>query len=261
VIENKPGASGNIGTDLVAKSAPDGYTLLMSVNTIVMVPNINKKTPYDPVNDLAPVAPVALGQLALVIPSGRPWKTVNDLVAAAKKEPGKLNYGSPGNGTPHHLAMELFKQKMGLDILHVPFKGSDGLLNALVGGQVDVAFFPVHQALANYQGGRLALLAAGGNKRSSVTPNVPSLAEAVGGGDIDVDMWYAMYLPASTPKDIVGKLNGEINAILKLPEVADALGRQGLHPTGGTPEQLSKLTRDDLERWGRVVRDARITGD
>jgi tripartite-type tricarboxylate transporter receptor subunit TctC len=146
-------------------------------------------------------------------------------------------------------------------LTHVPYKGSDGLLNALLGGQIDAAFFPVHQALANFKAGRLALLAAGGNKRSDVTPNVPSLAEAVGIADIDVDMWYAMYLPANAPKDVVAKLNGDLNSILKQPEVAETLARQGLHPTGGTPEELARLTREDLARWAKVVSEARIRGD
>jgi tripartite-type tricarboxylate transporter receptor subunit TctC len=261
VIENKPGASGNIGTDIVAKAAPDGYTLLMSVNTIVMVPNLNKKTPYDPVRDFTPIAPVALGQLALVVPPSRNIKTVAELVAQAKKEPGKFNYGSPGNGTPHHLAMELFKQRGGMELTHIPYKGSDGLLNGILGGQVDAAFFPVHQALANFQAGRIVMLSAGGTKRSSVAPNVPSLAEAAGISDIDVDMWYAMYLPAGAAKEVVAKLNSEVNAILKLPEVAEALARQGLQPTGGTPEELANLTRTDLERWGKVVREAHISAD
>jgi tripartite-type tricarboxylate transporter receptor subunit TctC len=261
VIENRAGASGNIGTEMAARAPADGYTLLMSVNTIVMVPSINRKTPYDPIKDFAPVAPVALGQLALVVPQSRELKTVEELVSLAKKEPGKINYGSPGNGTPHHLAMELFKQRAGIEVTHIPYKGSDGLLNGILGGQVDAAFFPVHQALTNFQAGRLRMLSAGGTKRSAVAPAVPSLAEAAGIRDIEVDMWYAMYLPAAAPKDVVAKLNAEINAILKLPEVAEALARQGLQPTGGTPEQLAEMTRNDLERWAKVVREARITAD
>ena len=261
VIENRPGASGAIGTELAAKSPADGYTLLMSVNTIVMVPGLNKKTAYDPVKDFAPVAPVAIGRLSLVTHPSLNVKSVGEFVALAKKEPGKLAYGSPGNGTPHHLSMELFKQRMGVDVLHVPYKGSDGFLNGILAGQTQAVFMPIHQALAQVNAGRLSMLSAGGTRRSSVTPNIPSLAEASGIRDIDVDMWYAMYLPAGTPRDLVMRINADINAVLKLPDLIDTLGKQGLSPTGGTPEELAEITRNDLERWSRVIRDAGIKAD
>ena len=261
VIENRPGASGSIGTDLAAKAPADGYTVLMSVNTIVMVPSLNPKTPYHPVKDFAPVAPVALGRLSLVANPSINVKTVAELVAMAKKDPGKLNYGSPGSGTPHHLAMELFKQRAGVDLTHVPYKGSDGFLSGILGGQTQAVFMPIHQALAQVQSGKLVMLSAGGTQRAAVTPNVPSLAEAAGIRDIDVDMWYAMYFPAGTPREIVMKLNAELNAILKLPEVADTLGKQGLTPTGGTPEELASLTANDLARWAKVIADAKIKAD
>ena len=261
VIENRPGASGNIGFELAAKAPADGYSILMGVNTMVMVPNLRKNTPYDPIKDFAPVAPVAIGTMALVVPSALNVKTVAEFVALAKKDPGKINYGSPGNGTPHHLAMELFKQRAGIDLTHIPYKGSDGMMTGILGGQVGAIFMPVHQALANTQAGRLVMLSASGGKRSSATPNVPSLSEAAGIRDIDVDIWYGMYLPAAAPKDVIAKLSAEINAILKLPEVVETLARQGLQPTGGTPEELAQLTAGDLERWGKVIREAKIAAD
>ena len=261
VIENRPGASGNIGFELAAKAPADGYSILMGVNTMVMVPNLRKNTPYDPIKDFAPVAPVAVGTMALVVPSALNVKTVAEFVALAKKDPGKINYGSPGNGTPHHLAMELFKQRAGIDLTHIPYKGSDGMMTGILGGQVGAIFMPVHQALANTQAGRLVMLSASGGKRSSATPNVPSLSEAAGIRDIDVDIWYGMYLPAAAPKDVIAKLSAEINAILKLPEVVETLARQGLQPTGGTPEELAQLTAGDLERWGKVIREAKIAAD
>ena len=261
VIENRPGASGAIGFELAAKAPPDGYSILMSVNTMIMLPSLNKKVPYDPIKDFAPVASVAIGTMALVVPPSLNVKTVGEFVALAKKEPGKLNYGSPGNGTPHHLAMELFKQRAGIELTHIPYKGSDGMMTGILGGQISAVFMPVHQALANVQAGRLVMLSSSGTKRSNATPNVPSLGEAAGIRDIDVDIWFGMYLPAATPKEIVAKLNAEVNAILKLPDVVETLARQGLHPTGGTPADLADLTASDLERWAKVIRDANIRAD
>jgi tripartite-type tricarboxylate transporter receptor subunit TctC len=261
LVDNRAGASGNIGTEAVAKAPPDGYTLLMTASTIVLNRSLFKSIPYDPVKDFAPVAPLAIGRLALVTNPSLNVKTVKDLVAFAKANPGKLFYGSPGNGTPHHLAMELFKSATGIDAVHVPYKGTGPAVQDLVGGQIGLMFLPVHVALPLVEGGKLTMLAAGGTTRSAVTPNVPSLAEAAGVRDIDTDIWYGLYAPAQTPRDIVAKLNAEMNALLHKPDVADVLIKQGLQPTGGTPEALSQLTQTDLERWGRVVRDAKIQPD
>ena len=258
VVENRPGASGNIGTDAVAKSAPDGYTLLMTANTLVLNRSLFKSIPYDPVKDFAPIAPLAIGSLALVVNPSVPANSVKDLVALAKAQPGKLNYASPGNGTPHHLAMELFKSSTGTNLLHVPYKGTAGAVQDLLGGQVQVMFLPVHVALPQVEAGKLRMLAAGGTTRASATPNVPSLAEATGIRNIDTDIWYGLYAPAGTPPAIVAKLNAGINGLLHNPEVAQTLEKQGLQPTGGTPEALGRITRDDLERWAKVVRDANI---
>ena len=261
VVENRPGASGNIGTEVVAKSPPDGYTLLMTANTIVLNRSLFKSIPYDPVRDFAPIAPLAIGRLALVTHPSVPAKSVDEFIALAKREPGKLNYGSPGNGTPHHLAMELFKSKTGIDIVHVPYKGSAGAVTDLLGGQINVMFLPVHVALPHVQTGKLNMLAAGGIERSSVTPNVPSLAEAAGVRDIDTDIWYGVYAPAGTPEGVTDKINNAVNRLLKSGEVAETLGKQGLQPTGGTPDELARTTRTDLERWSVVVRDAKIQPD
>ena len=261
VIENRPGASGAIGFELAAKAPSDGYSILMSVNTMIMLPSLNKTMPFDPIKDFAPVAPVAIGTMALVVPPALGVKTVGDFVVLAKKDPGKLNYGSPGNGTPHHLAMELFKQRAGIRLTHIPYKGSDGMMIGILSGQTSAVFMPVHQALTNVQAGRLVMLSSSGTKRSSATPTVPSLGEAAGIRDIDVDIWFAMYLPAATPKDIIAKLNAEVNAILKSPDVAETLAKQGLQPTGGTPEDLAALTSSDLARWAKVIQDANIRAD
>jgi tripartite-type tricarboxylate transporter receptor subunit TctC len=261
VVDNRPGASGNIGTEAVAKAPPDGYTLLMTASTIVLNRSLFKSIPYDPVKDFAPVAPLAIGRLALVTHPSVNAKTAKELIAFAKDNPGKLFYGSPGNGTPHHLAMEVFKSATGVDIVHVPYKGTAGAVQDLLGGQISVMFLPVHVALPLVEGGKLNMLAAGGTQRASATPNVPSLAEAAGVRDVDTDIWYALYAPAQTPREIVAKLNGEVNALLKNAGVADILMKQGLQPTGGTPADLEQLTKTDLERWAKVIRDAKIQPD
>ena len=261
VVENRPGASGNIGTEAVAKSPPDGYTLLMTANTIVLNRSLFKSIPYDPVKDFVPVAPLAIGRLALVTHPSVSAKTVGELVALAKASPGKLNYGSPGNGTPHHLAMELFKSTTGVNLVHVPYKGTAGAVQDLLGGQLQVMFLPVHVALTHVEAGKLNMLAAGGAERASATPKIPSLAEAIGVREIDTDIWYGLYVPARTPVDVVAKLNSSVNTALKRADVADALGKQGLQATGGSAAQLETLTRTDLERWSKVVRDANIQPD
>jgi tripartite-type tricarboxylate transporter receptor subunit TctC len=261
VTENKPGASGAIGTEAVAKSAPDGYTLLMQAATIAMDPNLHPKSSYDPVKDFAPVLPVAVGYMGLVVNPSVKATTVAELVALAKSQPGVLTYASPGPGTPHHLAMELFKARAGIDVLHVPYKGTGGAVQDLLGGQVSMMFLPVHVALPQVEAGKLRLLAAGGTRRAAATPNVPSLAEASGIADIDVDIWYGLYAPAGTPPAIVARLNADVNALLKSPEVVDVLAKQGLTATGGTPADLANLTEKDLARWGRVIRDAHITAE
>jgi len=261
VVDNRAGASGNIGTEAVAKAAPDGYTLLTTASTIVQNRALFKAIPYDPVNDFAPIAPLAVGRLALVTNPSVPAKSTADLIAYAKANPGKLNYGSPGNGTPHHLAMEVFKSATGINVVHVPYKGTAGAVQDLLGGQINVMFLPVHVALPLVEAGKLNMLAAGGAQRSSATPNVPSLAEAAGVRDVDTDIWYGLYGPAQTPRDIVAKLNAEVNRLLKDPAMIETLTKQGLQPTGGSPDDLAKLTRSDLDRWVSVIREAKIQPD
>jgi tripartite-type tricarboxylate transporter receptor subunit TctC len=233
----------------------------MTANTIVLNRSLFKSIPYDPIKDFVPVAPLAIGRLALVTNPSIGVRTVGDFVALAKREPGKLNYGSPGNGTPHHLAMELFKSKTGIDVVHVPYKGTAGAVTDLLSGQINVMFLPVHVALPYVESGKLDMLAAGGTTRASATPAIPSLAEAAGIRDVDTDIWYGLYAPAGTPADVVRKLNAEVNALLKSRDVAETLAKQGLQPTGGAPDDLARLTRTDLERWSVVVRDAKIQPD
>jgi tripartite-type tricarboxylate transporter receptor subunit TctC len=261
VVDNRPGASGNIGTEAAAKAPPDGYTLLMTASTIVTNRGFFKAMPYDVVKDFAPVMPLALGRLALVTHPSLPVRSVREFVGLAKARPGEINYASPGNGTPHHLAMELFKQRSGIELTHIPYKATGPAVADILGGHVGVMFLPIHVALPHANATKLRVLAAGGTQRAAATPNVPSLAEAAGVRDIDVDIWYALYVPAGTPQSVTARLNNEINSALREPETRDTLAKQGLTPTGGTPEELARLTQADLERWLRVVREARIQPD
>ena len=260
VVDNRAGASGNIGTEAVSKSPPDGYTLLMTASTIVQNAALSRSVPYDPVRGFSPIGLAAIGNMALVVHPSVAAKTVSEFVALAKAQPGKLNYASPGSGTPHHLAMELFKLNFGIDIAHVPYKGTAGAVTDLLGGQLQAMFLPVHVALPHARAAKVRILAAGGLSRSPVTPDLPSLAEE-GVKDIDVDIWYALFGPAGLPRDIVALLNAEVAAILAQADVRDSLQKQGLNPVTGTPEELGKLVESDLERWTKVVRAARISAD
>lgn len=261
VTENRPGASGNIGTEVAAAAPADGYTYLMTVNTIVITPSLMKGVRFNPTRDFAPVTTVALGSLALVTRPGFAASSAKELVALAKAKPGQINYGSPGNGTPHHLAMELFKSRAGFSAVHIPYKGSANLVSDLLAGQVDVAFLPVHQVLQHVRGAKMQMLAGGGAQRTAVTPDVPSLEEASGIRDVDVDMWYALYLPAGATPEIVATVNREVNAVLKMPDVQRTLAAQGLQATGSTPQALAELTKKDFARWAEVIRAANLQVD
>jgi len=260
VVENRAGASGNIGTEAVARSPADGYTLLMTASTIVQNAALSRSVPYDPVRGFTPIGLTAIGSLALVVHPSVSAKSVAEFVALAKSQPGRLNYASPGSGTPHHLAMELFKLSFDINVMHVPYKGTAGAVTDLLGGQVQAMFLPVHVALPQAQAGKIRLLAAGGSRRSPVTPDLPSLAEE-GVRDIDVDIWYALFGPAGLSRDLASLLGAEVAAILAQPEVREGLQKQGLNPVTGTPEELTRLVETDLERWTRVVRAANIGVD
>jgi len=260
VVENRAGASGNIGTEAVAKAPADGYTLLMTASTIVQNAALSRSVPYDPVRGFSPIGLTAIGNLGLAVHPAVRAKSVAEFVALAKAQPGRLNYASPGSGTPHHLAMELFKLHFGINITHVPYKGTAGAVTDLLGGQIEAMFLPVHVALSQAQAGKIRLLAAGGSRRSPVTPELPSLAEE-GVREIDVDIWYALFGPAGMPRDLVNLIGAEVAAILAQPEVREGLQKQGLNPVTGTPEELARLVETDLERWTRVVRSAHIGAD
>jgi tripartite-type tricarboxylate transporter receptor subunit TctC len=260
VVENKAGASGNIGTEQVAKATPDGYTILVTVTTFAMAPALFKPLPFDPVNDFAPIGEVAVGNLALVVNPVLNVATVPELVALAKSKPGVLNYASPGNGTPQHLAMELFKQQMGIDIVHVPYKGSAGAVADVIANQVPMMIMPVHTALPYAAAGKLKILAVSGDKRSALAPDSPTFREA-GMRDFDIDLWYGLLAPAQTPRPIIERLNQEIAVALGQSEIRESLLKQGLNPTTSTPEAFGALIRSDLACWESVVAQAKIKAD
>ena len=258
VIENRPGASGNIGTAAAARAAPDGHTLMMTVNTFVMNAGLFKQLPYDPEKDFEPIAEVATGALALVVYKSVPAMSARELIALAKAKPGQINYASPGRGTPQHLAMELFKISTGADLTHVPHSGSAPAVQNLVGGHVEAMFLPVHTVLPLAEEGQVRILALGSEQRSPLAPEVPTLTE-VGVTGFDVDLWYGLLAPAGTPADIVARYNMAVNEILSTPRVKEALEKQGLVARGGPPERLAALITRDKRRWAKVVSDANLS--
>jgi tripartite-type tricarboxylate transporter receptor subunit TctC len=261
VIDNKPGASGNIGAQAVARlAAVNGHTLLMTVNAFVMNPHLYKQVPYDPVRDFAPIVEVATGDLVLVAHPSLNVADARALVAAAKAVDGKIDYASPGVGTPQHLAMELFKQRAGVSLNHVPYRGSAGAVQDVVAGHVKTMFMPVHTALPLARNGQIRLLAIGSAKRSPQAPDVPTLHEA-GFPGAEVDLWYGLLTTAGVSAAIVGRINAEVNEILREPALVEALRAQGLVAVGGTPQDFAKLIATDLAKWGAVVKAANISAD
>jgi len=258
VVDNRAGASGNIGTEAVVRAAPNGSTLLVSVNTLVMNRSLYPQLPFDPVKDLVPVSLTSWGQLLLVASPKTGYRTAAELVADARRKPGAINYASPGVGTPHHLSMELFKTTGGVFLTHIPYRGTAQAVTDVLGGQVDVMFLPIHVALPHVKAGKLLALGIGSEKRHPLLPQVPTLAEAEA-GNVNVDMWYGIFAPAGTPPDFVARLNRELQGILALPEVRAAFETQGMDPAGGTPEEFRRLVERDAERWARLIKAQNIT--
>jgi tripartite-type tricarboxylate transporter receptor subunit TctC len=260
VVQNQAGASGNIGAEAVAKSNPDGYTLLMGANTMLIASQMYKNVGFDPVKDFAPVSMAAYGSLMLVANPKTGIKSLADLIKEAKAKPGAISFGSPGVGTPHHMAMELFKLESNTFMLHVPYRGTAGYTQDLLGGELNVGFLPVHIAQGFVKGGRLNALAVGSPKRHPVAPDVPTFEE-VGVKRIDVDLWYAFFAPSKTPVAVVARLNTEMAAILRQPEVKDILGKAGLDAAASTSAELTAIVAKDYPRWGNVIRTRQITAD
>jgi tripartite-type tricarboxylate transporter receptor subunit TctC len=262
VVENKAGASGNIGTDAVAKAEPDGHTLMVTVNTYTITPALFKNLPYDPVTDLAPISKIALATYTFAVnPSVFPAKNMQEAIALIRRNPGKYYFASPGNGTPHHVGMELIKQRLGLDVIHVPYKGFAGAMTDLVGGQVQMMFTLIHSSIPYVKSGRIRALAVTGAKRSPQYPDAPTFREQ--GIDFmdDVDAWYAVMAPGKASPTLVSRLNADVNAVMGLADVKGQLVKQGMIPVTSTPEELAALIKADLARWAKVVADAHIKLD
>ncbi len=261
IIDNRGGAGGVIGADTVAKSTPDGYTLLFGTpGALVINPLLNSKLPYNAAKDFAPVSLLALNPQLLAVHNSMPVGTVKELIAYAKAQPGKLNYASVGEGTPNHLAMELFKSMTGTQMVHVPYKGAAPAVTDLVGGQVNLMFNPMPPLMPHVKSGRLKALGVGGTQRSPALPDVPTIAEA-GVPGYEYVTWYSIVVPAKTPRAIIDKINSRLAAVLAIPEVALRLSSQGAEPRSSTPEELTRLIQEDYKRLGAVIRSAGIKGE
>lgn len=258
--DNKPGASGNIGTQEVIRATPDGTTLLVTVNTLVMNPALYPKLPFNPVHDLAPISLTSRGQLLLVAGAQKKIDSLNGLVSYAKSHPGELNYGSPGAGTPHHLAMELLKSRAKISLTHVSYRGTAPAVTDLLGGQIDVMFLPIHVALQHVKAGKLRALAISSDKPSNLLPDVPPL-RTLNLGDLNVDMWYGLLAPAGTPAAFINRVNEELKAILAQPSVASAFETQGMTPEHSTPQAFQKIMAADAKRWGDLIKEQGITAE
>ena len=252
VIDNKPGAGAVIGTDVVAKAAPDGYTLLMMSNTHTTNETLLAKKPYTLMKDLAPVAPVNSSDLVMVVHPSVPAKTLAEFIALAKKEPGKLAYASSGPGTPYHMAGELFKAMTGTDILHVPHKSSGEARNDVMGGHVQMMFDAITTMKGSIDAGHVRALGTTGDKRSEILPTVPTVAEA-GVPGYEATIWLGIMAPAGTPKEIVDKLNAEIGKVLARPAIREAWAKQGAVPMTMTAAEFGAFLQRDIDKWAKVV--------
>ena len=260
IIDNRAGASGNIGTEAVVRAAADGSTLLVTVNTMVMNRALYPKLSFDPLRDLDPVTLTSWGQLLLVTSKASGITTAQALVARASARPGALNYGSPGSGTPHHLAMELLKSRTRSFITHIPYRGTGPAVTDLLGGQIDVMFLPIHVALQHVRAGSLHALGISSDKPSPLLPEVPAL-RALKLGDLDVEMWYGVLAPKGTPAAFVDRLNRELKIILARPDVKAAFETQGMTPASSTAAEFGALISKDATRWAQVIKTQNITAD
>jgi tripartite-type tricarboxylate transporter receptor subunit TctC len=257
VIENRGGAGGAVGTEAASKATPDGYTFLFTLSSHTINPLLYKLS-YDVVKDFAPVSMVVSVPQLIAANSNAPVKTMKDLVAMAKAQPGKLAFASVGNGTPSHIAGELLKLKTGIDILHVPYKGGGPAVTDTIGGQVPLLIATAPAAMSHVKAGTLRALAVTTLKRSPGAPDIPTVAEALNIPDFEVDSWYAIFAPAGTPASIVRRMQGEVARVVQLPDVRQKLIEQGGDPVGGTPEELDRVVRDELKKWAQVIQAAKI---
>jgi tripartite-type tricarboxylate transporter receptor subunit TctC len=260
VVEDRPGAGSIVGTDSVAKSTPDGYTLLMMSNTHTVNETLIPQKPFDLMRDFAPISGVNYSDLLMVIHPSVPANNLKEFIALAKSKPGALNYASSGNGTPYHMAGELFKAMAGVDLVHIPHKGSDGARNSILGGQVQMMFDAVPTMAANARAGKVKALATSGSKRSPVTPDIPTVAEA-GVPGYESGIWLGLMAPAATPRPILERLNAEVNKIIEAPDVKAAWAKQGAFPMGMSIDQFDRFLRDEIVKWAKAVKASGAQAD
>ena len=257
IVDNRAGAAGNIGTDNAAKAAPDGYTILQTINGLSLGASIYKKLPFDARKDLAPVAQISSAPLLIVASAKSQIKSLKELIAVAKQKPGSLNYGSTGVGISLHLTMEMLRLAAGIDIVHIPYRGDAPLLNALVAGDVEIACVPFATTLPHIQAGTLRPLAVTTPQRAALLPDVQTVAE-LGFPSFESTSWQGWFVPAGTPKEVVLKLNGLVRKALAAPEVADRFKTLGLVPVGSSPEEFGVMFNEDVARFAKVVKDINL---
>jgi tripartite-type tricarboxylate transporter receptor subunit TctC len=261
VVDNRPGAGGAIGADIVAKSPPDGYTMVTAVTSIMAINQfLYRKLPYDPEKDFAPVTQVGSLPLILVIHPSLPAKNVREFIAIAKAKPGQLNYGSSGVGTATHMTTELFKAMAGVDLVHIPYKGSGQVMGDVIGGQLALIFDQIVSSLPHVQGGKLRMLAITSAKRFPSLPDLPTIAESGVPGYESIS-WAGVAVPAGTPKEIVARLHAEIVKVLAMPDIRERFLRDGIETIGSTPEQFSEHIRRERIKWAKVVKDSGAKAD
>jgi tripartite-type tricarboxylate transporter receptor subunit TctC len=260
VIENRPGGGAVIGTDAVAKAAPDGYTILVMSNTHTVNETLIPKKPYDLMRDLAPITGINSQDLLLAAPAKIKANNLREFIALAKASPGKLNYASSGPGTPYHMAAELFKHLAGVDIVHIPHKGSDQARTAVLAGEVDMMFDAISTIVSQVRAGKLKAFGTSGRMRSSVTPDIPTIAEA-GVPGYEATIWLGLMAPAATPKPILERLSSEVRKVINAPGVKDVWAKQGAVPMDMTPEEFGKFVRQDIAKWAQLVKETGMKVD
>ena len=254
VVDNRAGAGGNIGTDLAAKAAPDGHTIVIASNQVTINPWLQSKLPFDIEKDFAPVALVASVPMLLAVNPAVPAKDVREFIALAKAQPGKLNHSTPGNGTPQHIAFEVFNHAAGVKVTHVPYKGTGPAIADLIGGQVQAAIGTMASMEPHVKAGKMRALGVTTAKRSQAMPDVPTIAEAALPG-FEVPLWYSILAPAGTPRDAVARLSGDFAKVLAEPAMRERLAGQGFEVSYLNPEQMSELMKRDLARWQKSIRE------
>lgn len=256
IVDNKPGAGGNIGVDAAAKSPPDGYTIVIGqTSNLAINPSLYKKLPYDPLKDLTPIILVADSAMALVVPAQSPYKTLNDFVSAAKQKPGDVSFGYSGNGTVAHLTGVVFQSTSGIKLQHVPYKGAAQALTDLMGGSIESYMSSATTVVGHVRGGKLRALAVTGKKRLESMPEVPTIGES-GYPGFDAVSWFGLLAPAGTPAAIVERINTEVNKILTLPDVKEKIASEGGEPIGGTPQEFARILAEELPRWAKLVKES-----